>query len=63
MENKNGAVTEVAFIQVFFFTAGSKQKNKNENTECHYDFFITFKSEPYGKQGNPLLLFKVSNEV
>ena len=28
-----------------------------------YDFFITFKSEPYGKQGGPLLLFKVSNEV
>ena len=38
MENKNGAVTEVAFIQVFFFTAGSKQKNKNENTECYMTF-------------------------
>ena len=26
-------VTEIVLIQIFFFTIGSKQKNKTENTE------------------------------
>ena len=37
-------VMEVVLIQVFFFTVGFKQKNKNENTE-YSGIFTPFKSE------------------
>ena len=36
-------VTEVAFIQAFFLTVSSKQKNKNGNKK-HDDTFIPSKS-------------------
>ena len=35
-------VTEIVLIQMFFFTIGSKQKNKNENTEYHGTFIQVY---------------------
>ena len=35
---------EVVFIQVFFFTIGSKQKNKNENTGYQWHLHTIQKS-------------------
>ena len=54
-------VTEIVFIQVFFFTVASKQKNKNEYTENH-GAFISFKSQLYWKLvGSIFLLFGSCN--
>ena len=36
-------------------TVSSKQKNENENTECH-GIFIHFKGQVYSRQGRPLFL-------
>ena len=47
---------EIVFIQVFFFTIGSKQKKK-KNTEYH-GTFIPFKSQLYSKnQGVPFFSY------
>ena len=46
---------EIAFIQVFFFSVGFKQKNKNENTEYNGSF-IPFKSQLYSKPGSSIFL-------
>ena len=48
-------MTNVVFNQMYFLTVGSKQKNKNENTE-YYSMFIPFKSQAYSRQGNPIFL-------
>ena len=54
---KNITTTEVVFIQFLSYNVVSKQKNKNENTECH-DMFLPFKSHLNSKQGSlNLLLF------
>ena len=46
---------EILFIQISFLTVGSKQKNKNENTEYHR-IFIHFKGQVYSRQGIPIFL-------
>ena len=46
-------VTEVILIQASFLTIGSKQKIKNELTECQ-DISILFKSQVYLKQENQI---------
>ena len=48
-------VTEIDLIQVLFFTVGSKQKNKNENTEYH-GTFTPFKAKLYLKPGKSIFL-------
>ena len=35
-------VTEIVLIQMFFFTIGSKQKDKNENAEYHGTFIQVY---------------------
>ena len=54
---------EIVLIKVFFFTVGSKQKNKNEMMEYH-GTFIPFKSQLYSKLASPIfLLFRSWNSV
>ena len=48
-------VTEVILIQASFLTIGSKQKIKNELTECQ-DISILFKSQVYLKQESQIFL-------
>ena len=47
-------VTEVALIQLFSYRWFST-KNKNENTE-YLAIFISFKSQLFSKQGNPIFI-------
>ena len=50
-------------MQMYFLIVGSKQKNTNENTEYH-SIFISFKSQVYSRQGNPVfLLFGLWNLI
>ena len=52
---KKTTAMEVVFIQLLSYNVASREKNKNENTE-YYTMLISFKSQLYSEQENPIFL-------